>query len=458
MSEYRVQSLVAVFGIGAVYACLWTMFYTGTMPLDLAEYENVVIWAVITTNTIQIPFFIFFVLFKRTPKVLVLVLSVLCTISFFIYFFVSFSDPLLHAVFLYISSIIFGLLRPLIVIAWFDFMYTFKYREVQTCSAAAICFASALVLLIMSLEQFISMAIVTLLPLLTGVAYAWGHKKRSARPTPLLEKPRTLFEKPKAVLSTIKKTPMSFLLVIFVVSVANGYIRGINVFGEPSGSILVFSAMCICCAVLPFVKTMKSVYYIAILSIAIGLNIMFISNYTISYSLIGFGQICISVIGWVACVAFAKKASVRPGIIGGFVWAVLTLGQVTGTVLGAVRDVQLLPELSFAVVIPLLIEICVLLVLVLTVNKPFLSLIHTEEQSMEKASDYANRIASVKGRYHLTSREAEVFEMLAYGRTARSIENKLNISMSTVKTHIRNIYIKMGINSHQELLSIIESE
>ena len=449
MNELRAQSLFAVFGIGAVYACLWSMFYTGALSPETTEYQNVVVWAVIATNTIQIPFFLLFVFLKRIPKTLLLTLSVMCTISFIAYYFLSSKTPFLHTTFLYISSTMFGLFRPMVVIAWFDYMFSFNYREVQRCSAAAICFASALVLLLMSLNQFSSNIIVSFLPLLSAVAYVWGDREHKSKSVFVLDNH-------KETLITIKSISKSFLLVILVVSIANGYIRGINVFGEPHGSVLVFSAMCLCCAVLPFIKTMKSIYYISIVSIVIGLNILLVSEYTISYSLIGFGQISLSVIGWMACVAFAKKSSVRPGIIGGFVWSVLTLGQVLGTVLGVLSKTQTYAELSFSVIIPLFIEICVILVLLLTVNKPFLSLIHIEEQNIEKASDYANRISAVKEQYRLTPREMEIFEMLAYGRNSRYIESKLNISPNTVKTHIRNIYIKTGSANHQELLSIIE--
>jgi DNA-binding CsgD family transcriptional regulator len=429
------------------------MFYAGTLPLDMAEYHNVIVWAALVTNVIQIPFFLFFVMFKKMPKLLLFIISVLCTALFFVYYFLSSETPGLNMLFLYLSSIVFGFFRPMAVIGWFDFIYSLDYREVQRCSAAAVCFAASLVLLMMSIDQLFSKVVISLLPLLSAAVYVYGGGRAQQNPrlTPALEKPKEVF-------AVIRKVPKSFLLVILVVATANGYIRGINIFGEPHGSILVFSAICLCCALLPFIKTMKSIYYISILSIAVGTNIMFISASSISYSLIGFGQIGTSIIAWVACVSLAKKFRVRSGIIGGFVWSVLTLGQALGNGLGMLGNAQPFAEFSFGVFVPLLIESLILLVLVFTLNKPFLSLVHIEEQNIEKESDYAGKISSIKSRFHLTPREAEVFEMLAYGRNARHIESKLCISSNTVKTHIRNIYIKTGANNHQELLSIIESE
>lgn len=70
----------------------------------------------------------------------------------------------------------------------------------------------------------------------------------------------------------------------------------------------------------------------------------------------------------------------------------------------------------------------------------------------ESASDVLCR------RFCLTPREAEVFALLSKGRNAEFIQNALFISNHTVKTHIYNIYRKMGIHSLQELLDLLDAE
>lgn len=67
--------------------------------------------------------------------------------------------------------------------------------------------------------------------------------------------------------------------------------------------------------------------------------------------------------------------------------------------------------------------------------------------------DSLNKIAE---HYHLSPREQEIFFMLAYGRTAKWIGEKLVISESTAKSHVYRIYQKMEIHSQQELLDIVE--
>ena len=57
----------------------------------------------------------------------------------------------------------------------------------------------------------------------------------------------------------------------------------------------------------------------------------------------------------------------------------------------------------------------------------------------------------------LSKRQTEVLHMLAKGRNAEYVQQKLVISMHTAKTHIANIYHKLGVHSSQEMLSLIES-
>ncbi len=56
----------------------------------------------------------------------------------------------------------------------------------------------------------------------------------------------------------------------------------------------------------------------------------------------------------------------------------------------------------------------------------------------------------------LTAREVEVFELLARGRNARFIMDELHVTRNTAKAHIAHIYTKLGVHSHQELLSLVE--
>jgi DNA-binding CsgD family transcriptional regulator/Na+-transporting methylmalonyl-CoA/oxaloacetate decarboxylase gamma subunit len=54
----------------------------------------------------------------------------------------------------------------------------------------------------------------------------------------------------------------------------------------------------------------------------------------------------------------------------------------------------------------------------------------------------------------LTEREKQIAALLLKGRTCKLIAAELYLSENTVKTHIKNIYSKLGIKSKSELFSI----
>lgn len=64
----------------------------------------------------------------------------------------------------------------------------------------------------------------------------------------------------------------------------------------------------------------------------------------------------------------------------------------------------------------------------------------------------------LSARYALSAREAEVLTYLAGGHGSPYIAEKLFISENTVRTHMRNMYRKMGISSKEELIGLIEAE
>lgn len=61
-------------------------------------------------------------------------------------------------------------------------------------------------------------------------------------------------------------------------------------------------------------------------------------------------------------------------------------------------------------------------------------------------------------RHGLSRREAEVFALLAQGRSLPYIEEQLMISDSTARTHARSIYRKLDVHSRQALLNVVQEE
>jgi ATP/maltotriose-dependent transcriptional regulator MalT len=68
--------------------------------------------------------------------------------------------------------------------------------------------------------------------------------------------------------------------------------------------------------------------------------------------------------------------------------------------------------------------------------------------AIERIQD-RNRIAKISGE-QLTSREIEVLKYLMSENSISSIGQTLHISKNTMKTHLRNIYRKLGVNGRDE--------
>ncbi len=66
-------------------------------------------------------------------------------------------------------------------------------------------------------------------------------------------------------------------------------------------------------------------------------------------------------------------------------------------------------------------------------------------------------VSAVLARYRISEREAEIVRLLAQGKSYRDIEEELFISLKTVKTHVYNVYKKMGIKSRSQLLNLLQA-
>lgn len=65
---------------------------------------------------------------------------------------------------------------------------------------------------------------------------------------------------------------------------------------------------------------------------------------------------------------------------------------------------------------------------------------------------------SLQKKYKLTPRELDVVELIIAGSSNKGISNELNLSLSTVKTHLLHIFQKIDVVSRADLLSRIISD
>ena len=55
----------------------------------------------------------------------------------------------------------------------------------------------------------------------------------------------------------------------------------------------------------------------------------------------------------------------------------------------------------------------------------------------------------------LTDSELKIINLIAQGATNRDVATQLHLSLHTVKTHVHNAFVKLGITSREQLAQLI---
>jgi len=67
-------------------------------------------------------------------------------------------------------------------------------------------------------------------------------------------------------------------------------------------------------------------------------------------------------------------------------------------------------------------------------------------------------IEKICGKFSLTPREQELTGLILKGKSNRDIEKALFISFHTVKNHITNLYLKLGVRNRWQLISLFHEK
>lgn len=88
-----------------------------------------------------------------------------------------------------------------------------------------------------------------------------------------------------------------------------------------------------------------------------------------------------------------------------------------------------------------------------TYHGPDISTAHVPNTSSTQGLD-----EEVFRKYDISHREQEIVRLILQGYSNQKIGETLFISLNTVKTHIRNIYVKLDVNNRYELMSLVKKE
>ncbi|MEG0504685.1 MAG: helix-turn-helix transcriptional regulator, partial [Raoultibacter sp.] len=80
-----------------------------------------------------------------------------------------------------------------------------------------------------------------------------------------------------------------------------------------------------------------------------------------------------------------------------------------------------------------------------------------EKDGRPNNTDHQKLCVEIASLYTLTNREKDILILLADRYNSNDIAEKLVLSVHTVKTHMKNLYAKLGVHSQKDLIALVES-
>lgn len=183
-----------------------------------------------------------------------------------------------------------------------------------------------------------------------------------------------------------------------------------------------------------------------------------------SVTLLSAGNTLFDMVAWVALVAVAARNA--RGAVAAFAWGrgLTGMGTIVGAGLGVVANGLVGGNtLPIELISGSLILVFVGYALIGMRSFSFAKTIEGVEPVVEAVvkspeQEFDERCRAVAERFRLSPRELEVFMMLARGRDRTYIQERLVVSRNTVKAHVKHVYAKLDIHTHQELIDLVEGE
>jgi DNA-binding NarL/FixJ family response regulator len=82
---------------------------------------------------------------------------------------------------------------------------------------------------------------------------------------------------------------------------------------------------------------------------------------------------------------------------------------------------------------------------------------NTTHRNTKTSQDASNILKVLSGKKPLTKKELRVFECLLLGLKGDEMSTKLNVTLPTIKFHLKNIYTKLGIKGRREIFKVIQN-
>lgn len=212
---------------------------------------------------------------------------------------------------------------------------------------------------------------------------------------------------------------------------------------------------------LPYRVNRSYILYVAIAMIGFSyISFLALDRSWTSYLIVDtlmLGASAMYVLFWWSILAEMLDLKINPSLVMGIGLSANVLGVLFGGVIGnvifSVNGQSQAPSLiALAVVCIILVMLPPLHKCLTDVLKNHIYLSAVSELPDQDQSFLVNDYAFME---KLTERESEIIALLIKGKTYRMIAGELHVSENTVKTHVKNIYSKAGVQSRTELINSI---
>jgi DNA-binding CsgD family transcriptional regulator len=194
-------------------------------------------------------------------------------------------------------------------------------------------------------------------------------------------------------------------------------------------------------------STCISLIGIGLLFLLISEENVFLSNFFMHF---GFGILDIIIWGAIIYLIYIYNNVYK-------IPSLLMIFQGLGVLIGGIISEYYIDKRKVVYVIAI-ICIFISIILVPKVSDITIKKLDSKKKLMDEEKNKIAKLQS-KERYKLLSnREKEVVNLILLDKINREIAKIMNISETTVKTHCKNIYIKLGLKNKKELKSIFKDD
>ncbi|MDR1422808.1 MAG: helix-turn-helix transcriptional regulator [Coriobacteriales bacterium] len=173
------------------------------------------------------------------------------------------------------------------------------------------------------------------------------------------------------------------------------------------------------------------------------------------------GYTCFYLMVWSAVLEILCVEDTPPLRVFGVTQLSIALGLMLGHILGFIMDSE-----SFGIVeVTRASTACVYLLmtvttLVLSENHiaGYWSLLKVMPETSVRQQDLSTRCKELGEEFSLTTREVEMLMLLARGRSIPYVTERLHVSESTARTHMKHIYEKLNVHTKQDLIDLVDSD